>query len=188
MEFYYRWQDAVRALAEKIRENRPLPGRNMILENSGDGVILHAGESNFGEEGNGYRGSFALKLMSELVPGSGANTVQVIGSGVSEQLPAGYVFWGGKQQAIPVSAPILLPEEGEIFAVCLEIEFSEPSGNVLTNITCHRVLPEAMEEFFQQLIPRAWQEKRLLGWVIRRENTMECIQHQYGDIILNRWG
>ena len=57
---FKKWTRAVSYLDEKIKNSRLIAGRNIQLENTGNGIRIHGSVSGFTQSGDTYNGYFKL--------------------------------------------------------------------------------------------------------------------------------
>ena len=100
MSFFCRWQDAVVELAERLRRQRVLPGENIVVEESADGVRIHA--ANPGGSNDESPDTFGYFSMSyEIIMG---NWIWMCyDSAKPDSGIAGYVCVGAERIAVPVN-------------------------------------------------------------------------------------
>ena len=100
MSFFCRWQDAVVELAERLRRQRVLPGENIVVEESADGVRIHA--ANPGGSNDESPDTFGYFSMSyEIIRGNWIWTCY--DSAKPDSGIAGYVCVGAERIAVPVN-------------------------------------------------------------------------------------
>ena len=60
LSVFKKWTSAVQYLNEKIKSNRLIAGRNIQLENTGNGVRIHGSAENTPSDGESYNGYFKV--------------------------------------------------------------------------------------------------------------------------------
>ena len=99
---FKKWTRAVSYLDEKIKNSRLIAGRNIQLENTGNGIRIHGSVSGFIQSGDTYTGYF--KVIKD------GDTYSVVDGANPDATSCGYVIIGNSRVAVPKKTALSVGE------------------------------------------------------------------------------
>lgn len=188
MDFFYRWQDAVSHLAGLLERRRPIPGRNLSIEESPHGLIFNAELELLDDAA--YYGYFKVLDVTD----AESAKIQVIDGRCRQHWPAnhaanrnaGYVTLGKRRLAVPQSAALAVTGTEMPGLVLLDVRFD--ADNVSFQYAIEQTLTGEDADNAAVMQPSADRERLVLGRFHFRQRHLILQQTQFGEIRLNRWG